>query len=148
MQSCCSREGIYLNGRAKTAVGAKWKLENDYMEVVPGTGQITTRESFGDVFLHVEWASPDEPKRTGQDRGNSGIFFMGKYELQVLDSYQADSYADGQAGALYGQIPPRLMFVSHGENGTATIYPFADPVFQKTGNCFRPQELPLYIMAY
>ncbi len=62
----------------KDSSGAKWKFRNDYMEVVPGSGQITTRESFGDVFLHVEWASPDEPNRTGQDRGNSGIFFHGE----------------------------------------------------------------------
>jgi Domain of Unknown Function (DUF1080) len=87
---------------------AKWKLEKDYMEIVPGTGAISTTDNFGDIFLHIEWASPDEPNRKGQDRGNSGIFFMGMYELQVLDSYQADTYADGQAGALYGQAPPRF----------------------------------------
>jgi hypothetical protein len=87
---------------------AAWKVENGYMEIIPGTGGIQTKKGFGDVYLHVEWASPNPPKDTSQDRGNSGIFLMGQYELQVLDSYHADTYADGQAGALYGQVPPRF----------------------------------------
>ena len=96
---------------------ADWKIENGYMEVVngpgvinlklPGTGSIRTRESFGDIQLHVEWASPNPPRGVAQDRGNSGVYLMGRYEVQVLDSYQrADTYADGQAGAIYGQYPP------------------------------------------
>ena len=96
---------------------ADWKVENGYMEVVngpgaidpkwPGTGAIRTRESFGDMQLHVEWASPNPPRGVAQDRGNSGVYLMGRYEVQVLDSYQrADTYADGQAGAIYGQYPP------------------------------------------
>ena len=87
---------------------AAWKVENGSMEIVPGTGGIQTKKGFGDVYLHVEWASPYPAKDTSQDRGNSGIFLMGLYELQVLDSYHADTYADGQAGALYGQAPPRF----------------------------------------
>jgi hypothetical protein len=98
----------FSNWTGKENSGVKWKLETGYMEIVPGAGAITSKETFGDVFLHVEWASPDEPNRRGQDRGNSGIFLMDQYELQVLDSYQADTYADGQAGALYGQAPPRF----------------------------------------
>ena len=105
---------ILFNGKdfthwlAKDSTEVKWKLENGFMEIVPGAGEIISKERFGDVFLHVEWSSPDDPGRKGQDRGNSGIFFMHQYELQVLDSYQADTYADGQAGALYGQVPPRF----------------------------------------
>jgi hypothetical protein len=85
---------------------APWKVKEGFMEVDPGTGPIETKGKFGDVQLHVEWASPNPPAGKGQDRGNSGIFFMGQYEVQVLDSYRADTYADGQAGALYGQYPP------------------------------------------
>ncbi len=85
---------------------APWKVENGYFEVAPGTGMIETKDSFGDVQLHVEWASPNPPVGTGQDRGNSGVFFMERYEVQVLDSYNAETYADGQAGAIYGQYPP------------------------------------------
>ena len=71
-----------------------------------GRGRSRPGAKFGDVQLHVEWASPSPAVGKGQDRGNSGIFLMGLYELQVIDSYQADTYADGQAGALYGQYPP------------------------------------------
>jgi hypothetical protein len=85
---------------------AGWKVVDGAFEVAPGTGAIQTRESFGDVQLHVEWAAPNPPTGRSQDRANSGIFLMGKFELQVLDSYQSDTYADGQAGALYGQYTP------------------------------------------
>ncbi|HYV98899.1 MAG TPA: DUF1080 domain-containing protein [Gemmatimonadaceae bacterium] len=85
---------------------AKWKIVDGAMEVVAGTGSLVTRASFGDVQLHIEWMAPNPPHGEDQDRGNSGVFFMGKYELQVLDSYGNITYADGQAGALYGQFPP------------------------------------------
>jgi hypothetical protein len=85
---------------------APWKVENGYMEVVPGKGAIATKEKFGDVQLHVEWAAPAVVAGNSQGRGNSGIFLQGRYETQVLDSYQNPTYADGQAGAIYGQWPP------------------------------------------
>jgi hypothetical protein len=85
---------------------APWKVEQGYFEVVPGTGDIETRDEFGDCQIHLEWRTPDPPKGESQDRGNSGIFFFGRYELQVLDSYENPTYADGQAAALYGQYPP------------------------------------------
>jgi hypothetical protein len=85
---------------------AGWKLTDGYMEVVPGSGGIATAEGFGDAQLHIEWMTPAPPEGTGQDRGNSGVFLMRQYEVQVLDSYQNDTYPDGQAGAIYGQYPP------------------------------------------
>ena len=87
---------------------AGWRVADGVMEVVKGAGGIQTRVGFGDVRLHIEWASPKPAVGEGQDRGNSGVFFMGRYEVQVLDSYGNDTYADGQAGALYGQFPPRV----------------------------------------
>jgi hypothetical protein len=84
----------------------KWKVENGYVEVVPGTGGIRTKEKFGDIQLHVEWATPTEINGVSQARGNSGIMLMTRYEIQVLDSYQNLTYADGQAAAIYGQKPP------------------------------------------
>ena len=83
-----------------------WKIENGYFEVVPGTGDLATKQSFGDVQLHAEWAAPAVIRGTSQNRGNSGIFLQGRYEVQVLDSSGNPTYADGQAGALYGQWPP------------------------------------------
>ena len=84
---------------------AKWKVENGYAEMTP-TGNIYTNESFGDCQLHIEWCSPAEPRSNSQHRGNSGIFLMDRYEIQVLDCYNNKTYADGQAGAAYGQNPP------------------------------------------
>ncbi len=86
---------------------AAWKVENGYMEVVKGKGAIETRQGFGDVQLHIEWMTPAPAVGQSQDRGNSGVFFGGgRYEVQVLDSYESKTYPDGQAGALYGQFPP------------------------------------------
>jgi hypothetical protein len=85
---------------------AAWKVENGYFEVVPGAGDIGTRERFGDVQLHVEWAAPASARGNSQNRGNSGILLMGIYEIQVLDNFNNPTYADGTAGAIYGQWPP------------------------------------------
>jgi hypothetical protein len=84
----------------------KWLVTNGYMQVVPSGGQIHTRERFGDCQLHVEWAAPKEVVGDSQGRGNSGIFLMGMLEIQVLDSYNNVTYADGHAGAYYGVNPP------------------------------------------
>jgi 3-keto-disaccharide hydrolase len=85
---------------------AKWKVGDGYFEVAPGTGDIQTKQGYGDCQLHVEWAAPDPPHGKDQDRGNSGVFLHGLYEIQVLDSFESPTYADGQAAAVYGQFPP------------------------------------------
>jgi len=83
-----------------------WKVENGYMEVTHDSGDLVTREKFGDIQLHVEWAAPTVIDGDSQWRGNSGIILMSRYEIQVLDSFNNETYADGQAGAIYGQFPP------------------------------------------
>jgi hypothetical protein len=83
-----------------------WKVENGYMEVSGGSGDILTRDRFGDCQLHVEFREPAPPTGNSQGRGNSGVFLAGLYEVQVLDSYNNLTYADGQASAIYGQSPP------------------------------------------
>ncbi len=85
---------------------APWKVENGYFEAPPGKGDIATKQAFGDIQLHLEWCPPAEVHGNSQNRGNSGVKFMGVYELQVLDSYNNPTYADGQAGAIYGEWPP------------------------------------------
>ncbi len=83
----------------------KWTVKDGC--AVTGKGKITTKESFGDCQLHIEWSAPTPPQGDGQGRGNSGVFFMDKYEIQILDSYGNDTYHDGQAGAIYKQTPPQ-----------------------------------------
>ncbi len=87
---------------------AKWSVRGNAMISTPGSGPVQTRQRFGDVQLHVEWAAPTPPEGKSQGRGNSGIFLMGRYELQVLDSFENQTYADGQAAAVYGQNPPAV----------------------------------------
>ncbi|MCP5119390.1 MAG: DUF1080 domain-containing protein, partial [bacterium] len=110
---------------------ARWKVENGYMEVIPLSGDLMTKEKFGSVQIHLEWATPTEITASGQHRGNSGVSFLGNgmYEVQVLDSYQNDTYADGQAASMYAQYPP-LVNVSRkpGEWQTYDIV-FEKPVF-------------------
>jgi hypothetical protein len=85
---------------------AKWKIDGGAMVVEPMTGTLETKQQFGDCQLHVEFATPATVLGDGQGRGNSGVFLMGAYEIQVLDSYENPTYPDGQAGAIYGQHPP------------------------------------------
>ena len=129
--------------RAGGGKPARWKVSDGFMEVAPGTGAIQTKAKFGNVQLHVEWASPKPAAGKGQDRGNSGIFLMGDFELQVIDSYHADTYADGQAGALYGQYPP-LANASRppGEWQTYDIA-FRRPRFDKQGKLLEPARFTL-----
>jgi hypothetical protein len=88
---------------------AKWKVENGYMEVAPSVGELLSREKFGDIQLHIEWASPAVVTASSQGRGNSGVLFMERYEIQVLDCYNNPTYADGSTGAIYGQWPPLVI---------------------------------------
>jgi len=86
---------------------APWKIvDNDHMEVVPGSGGIQTKLKFGDCQLHIEFSAPDEVASVGQGRGNSGVFFQNRYELQILDSYQNRTYRNGQAGSIYKDHAP------------------------------------------
>lgn len=94
------------NWRDKGTGGpARWRVEDGVM--VDAKGDIETTNQFGDMQLHLEFCEPVEMgNHTGQDRGNSGVFLMGRYEIQVLDCYHAETYADGMTGAIYGQHPP------------------------------------------
>ena len=83
-----------------------WQVEDGALTVVPGTGSIQSVEQFGDSHLHIEWAAPAEVKGESQGRGNSGVFLMGRYEIQVLDCYNNLTYPDGTTAGIYGQYPP------------------------------------------
>ena len=85
---------------------SKWILGDGYMESVKGSGYIQSKRQFGSCQLHVEFATPARVRGSSQGRGNSGVFLMGEYEIQVLDSYDNRTYADGQCSALYGRAVP------------------------------------------
>ena len=117
--------------------GGKWKVENGYMEVVKG-GSLRTVEPLGSGHYHIEWASPEEVKGNGQGRGNSGVIIMGRYEIQVLDSYDNVTYPDGQAASIYGQYPPDVnACLPPGQWQTYDIY-FHAPQFADDGSVTRP----------
>lgn len=120
---------------------AAWRVRDGFVEVAPGSGDIETARRFGDVQLHIEWATPVEVKGDGQGRGNSGVFLMGMYELQVLDSYQNRTYADGQAASIYGQHPPLVNATRPpGEWQTYDIV-FRRPRFDSTGAVTSPARM-------
>ena len=120
---------------------AKWKVEKGYFEVVPKTGYIHTRETFGDCQLHVEFAEPNPPKGESQGRGNSGVFLQGLYEIQVLDSYQNKTYADGQAAAVYGQYPPLVNASRPPSEWQTYDIVFHGPRFDAGGKLTRPARV-------
>jgi hypothetical protein len=110
-------------------VTPKWKVQDGYFECTR-TGDLVTKEKFGNAQYHVEWAAPDPPRGKDQDRGNSGFIIMGRYEIQILDSYKSLTYADGMAGAMYGQWPPLANAVRPpGEFNVYDIF-FEAPVFE------------------
>jgi hypothetical protein len=101
-------DGKDLKNWTSTSEGrpTKWIVKDGAMLPTPGSGMIRSKQQFGSCQLHVEWATPAEVKGSDQGRGNSGVFLMGEYEVQVLDSYNNTTYPDGQAGALYGRSVP------------------------------------------
>ena len=120
---------------------ARWKVENGSMEIVRGTGGIQTVQEFGDAQLHVEFMSPNPPTGTGQGRGNSGVFLMSKYEVQVLDSYGNVTYPDGQAGAIYGQFPPRVNVSRPPGEWQSYDITFTAPRFDAAGKVVSPARM-------
>ncbi len=123
---------------------ARWTAGDGYVEVAPQTGAIRTKEAFGDVQLHLEWASPADAEGEGQDRGNSGLFFMSTYEVQILDSYDNDTYPDGQAASVYGQYPPLVNATRPPGAWQSYDVVFRRPHFDANGALVRPATITLF----
>ena len=123
---------------------AEWSVENDYFIVKKKTSGIQTIKHFGDIQLHIEWSAPIEINGQGQARGNSGVFFMTIYEVQILDSYDNTTYPDGQTAAIYGQYPPAVNVSS--APGTWQNYDivFYRPRFDNKGNLMKPSYLTVF----
>ncbi|MFT3702311.1 MAG: DUF1080 domain-containing protein [Agriterribacter sp.] len=128
----------------KDGGNVKWKIEDNAMVVEGGTGGIETKEGFGDCQLHIEWRTPAVVKGESQGRGNSGIFLMGRYELQVLDNYNNRTYSNGQAGAMYKQFPP-LVNASRGPGEWQTYdIIFTAPLFSEDGALKAPARITVF----
>jgi hypothetical protein len=123
---------------------APWKVEKGYFEVVPRSGDIKTKQAFGDCQLHVEWASPNPPHGQDQDRGNSGVYLMTLYEVQVLDSYQNQTYADGGAAAIYGQYAPMVNACRPPGQWQTYDIVFRAPRFSAEGKVSRPATFTVF----
>jgi len=123
----------------------KWLVKDGYMECIRNSGLIRTLQNFGDCQLHIEFATPVPAQGSGQGRGNSGVLFgMGRYEIQVLDSYQNSTYVDGSAGSIYGQYPP-LVNASRppGEWQNFDVI-YAAPKFGVEGNLLTPCRMTVF----
>ncbi|MDZ4696103.1 MAG: DUF1080 domain-containing protein [Deltaproteobacteria bacterium] len=139
------REDADLQKNWELSDGARpdsWKAENGVFTV--GSHSLQTKQKFQDFQLHIEWSAPhpkDDQGLSGQGRGNSGLFILGRFEIQILDNYKSDTYADGQAGAMYGQYPP-LVNASRPPT-TWQVYDviFLAPRFDDAGKLTRPARV-------
>ena len=128
--------GNWMHGDGKAA---SWIVRDGYFEVRPGSGGLVTRDSLGsDIQLHIEWMAPRPARGTGQDRGNSGVFLMGRYEVQVLDSWHNTTYPDGQAGSVYGQYPPLVNASRPPGQWQSYDMIFHGPRFDSSGRLTKP----------
>jgi hypothetical protein len=122
-----------------SAVG--WKIEDDALTVVKGSGNVATKQSFGSCQLHIEWREPVAIAGSSQSRGNSGVFFMGKYELQVLDSYNNPTYVNGQAGSIYKQHIPLVNASKKPGEWQSYDVIFTAPKFNSDGSLQSPARI-------
>lgn len=136
-------DGTDLDREWTNAAGGEpdWKVEDGCATVVPGNGGIETKRVFGDVQLHIEWRTPAEVVGESQGRGNSGVYFQQRYEVQVLDNYNNRTYRNGQAGSVYKQYAPLVNACkAPGEWQTYDII-FTAPRFNNDGTYFTPPRV-------
>ena len=133
-----------LNEGPYVTAPADWKLENGTLVVVPEKGHLVTKELFGDVQLHIEWLAPKDANKTGQDYSNSGIFLMGLYEIQILNSFDNETYSNGQAGAIYKQHIPLVNATKPPGNWQRYDIIFSAPKFSESGNLLNPARITVF----
>jgi len=119
-------------------------LEKGEMVAVPRAGHLVTKELFGDVQLHIEWLAPENTTKKGQDYSNSGIFFMGLYEVQILNSYDNETYNNGQAGAIYKQHIPLVNATKPPGNWQRYDIVFSTPKFSERGDLLNPARMTVF----
>lgn len=134
---------------AWTTTGVPWLVRDGVLTVPPRVGgkdsTLISKQGFGDVQLHLEFRSPNPPERTSQDRGNSGISFMQRYEVQILDAYQNPTYADGTVGAIYGWKPPLVNPSRKPGEWQSYDIVFERPRFDAAGKVERPAYVTVFL---
>ena len=123
---------------------APWNIENGELVVEPGTGYIETRRGFADVQLHIEWKAPKVEGKTGQAYSNSGVFFMGMYEVQILNSYENPTYNNGQASSVYKQHIPLVNASKPVETWQEYDIIFMAPKFTDKGTLVSPAKVTVF----
>lgn len=129
---------------AKDGSPAKWEVKDGYFEVLPGSGDIKTKMKFGDCQLHLEFSAPDEVKDNGQGRGNSGVFFQDRYELQILDSYNNRTYRNGQAGSIYKDHAPLVNAMRSPLEWNTYDVVYTAPRFKADGSLDYPARITVF----
>jgi hypothetical protein len=125
---------------------ARWNIVDGQLVVAPGTGDIQTREKFGDVQLHVEWWDPSLPAdKVNQDRGNSGIFLQDVYETQVLDNFENPTYVNGMVGSIYKQFAPLVNAAWPAEHWQTYDIIFTAPRFAADGSLISPARFTVLL---
>jgi hypothetical protein len=132
-----SEESLKANWTDTKGDPSQWKIVDGALESVKKAGYIQTKGSYGSCQLHIEWAAPANVAGKGQGRGNSGVFLMNNYEVQVLDSYENQTYADGQAGALYGRSKPLVNVCRKPGEWQSYDIIFHRPIFDDQGKVIR-----------
>jgi Domain of Unknown Function (DUF1080) len=132
-----SEKALTENWTSTKGEQSAWKVVEGALESVKGSGYIQTRQGFGSCQLHIEWATPSKPEGEGQGRGNSGVFLMNTYEVQVLDSFENVTYADGQASALYGRSKPLVNACRKPGEWQSYDIVFHRPLFDQGGKVTR-----------
>jgi hypothetical protein len=121
---------------------AKWRIDKGDLVVAPGTGDIQTKQNFGDVQLHIEWQIPTlPPDKVNQDRGNSGVFLQETYEVQILDNFENKTYVNGMVGSLYKQFPPLVNATLPAEKWQTYDIIFTAPRFAANGSVTSPARM-------
>lgn len=132
-----SEQSFQANWTDTKGNASQWKVVDGALESVKRAGYIQTKESFGSCQLHIEWAAPATVQGSSQGRGNSGVFLMGQYEVQVLDCYENQTYPDGQAGALYGRSKPLVNACRKPGEWQSYDIVFHRPMFDEKGKVVR-----------
>ncbi|MGB3775562.1 MAG: DUF1080 domain-containing protein [Leeuwenhoekiella sp.] len=134
------------SGQKDATAAAPWEIvDNDYLQVVPGSGGIQTKMKFGDMQLHLEFSAPDNVEGTSQGRGNSGVFMQNRYELQILDSYQNRTYRNGQAGSIYKDHAPLVNPMRGPQEWNVYDVVYRAPRFKESGVIDTPAEITVFL---